>query len=113
MLKHSLIFIKQEQKNMNEDLFVKLLEFRKYLDGQSDKFIAAGFDINSELISKFFESMDGIEKHIDKGNIQRPRSVSNVFRCNFRSTQAPLSDYYRRIKMCLIEKNSKTCKNLE
>ena len=51
---------------MNEDLFVKLLEFRKCLDAQSDKFIAVGFDINSELISKFFESMDGIEKHIDK-----------------------------------------------
>ena len=45
---------------MNEDLFVKLLDLRKYLDGQSDKFIAAGFDINSELISKFFESMEGI-----------------------------------------------------
>ena len=51
---------------MNEDLFVKLLEFRKCLDAQSDKFIAVGFDINSELISNFFESMDGIEKHIDK-----------------------------------------------
>ena len=50
---------------MDEDLFVKLLELRKYLDAQSDKFIAAGFDINSELISKFFESMEGIEKHID------------------------------------------------
>ena len=32
---------------MNEDLFVKLLDLRKYLDGQSDKFIATGFDINS------------------------------------------------------------------
>ena len=51
---------------MDEDLFVKLLDLRKYLDGQSDKFIAGGFDINSELISKFFESMEGIEKHIDK-----------------------------------------------
>ena len=51
---------------MNEDLFVKLLDLRKYLDGQSDKFIAAGFDINSEFILKFFESMEGIEKHIEK-----------------------------------------------
>ena len=51
---------------MDEDLFVKLLDLRKYLGGQSDKFIAGGFDINSELISKFFESMEGIEKHIDK-----------------------------------------------
>ena len=51
---------------MDEELFVKLLEFRKYLDAQSDKFIAAGLDINSELISIFFESMECIEKHIDK-----------------------------------------------
>ena len=66
MLKHALTFIQQEQKNMNEDLFVKLLDLRKYLDDQSDKFIAAGFDINSEFILKFFESMEGIEKHIEK-----------------------------------------------
>ena len=51
---------------MNEDLFVKLLDLRKYLDGQSDKFIATGFDINSELVSSFFENIEGIEKHIDK-----------------------------------------------
>ena len=51
---------------MNEDLFVKLLDLRKYLADQSDKFIAGGFDINSVLILKFFENMEGIEKHIEK-----------------------------------------------
>ena len=40
---------------MDEELFVKLLNLRKYLDAQSDKFIASGFDINSELVSRFFE----------------------------------------------------------
>ena len=51
---------------MDEDLFVKLLDLRKYLHSQADKLIDVGFDINSELISKIFESMTGIEKHIDK-----------------------------------------------
>ena len=32
----------------------------------ADEFTAAGFDINSELISNFLESMERIEKHIDK-----------------------------------------------
>ena len=45
---------------MDEELFVKLLDLRKYLDTQSDKFIASGFDINSELVSRFFENMEGI-----------------------------------------------------
>ena len=40
---------------MNEDLFVKLLDLRKFLDAQSDQFITAGFDINSEFITKIFE----------------------------------------------------------
>ena len=62
---------------MNEDLFVKLLDLRKFLDSQSDQFITAGFDINSEFITKIFESMTGIEKHIEA--IMNLRPVGNKY----------------------------------
>ena len=62
---------------MDEELFVKLLDLRKYLDALSDKFIADGVAINSELISNFFESIEGIEKYI--GKIMNPRPSWNNY----------------------------------
>ena len=51
---------------MDEDLFVKLLDLRRYLHSQADKLIDAGFDVNSEVIGKFFDASSDIIKHIEK-----------------------------------------------
>ena len=51
---------------MNEDLFVKLLDLRKYLHSQADKLIDVGFDVNSEVVDKFFTASSEIIKHIEK-----------------------------------------------
>lgn len=51
---------------MDEDLFVKLLDLRKYLHSQADKLIDVGFDVNSEVVDKFFTASSEIIKHIEK-----------------------------------------------
>lgn len=51
---------------MDEELFVKLLDLRKYLHSQADKLIDAGFDVNSEVIDKFFTASSEIITHIEK-----------------------------------------------
>ena len=72
----------------------------------ANKFIATGFNINSELISKFFESIEGIEKHIEKiMNLKLFWNNYTTLSCDLEALDANLADNHLAAG-CVIIRNS-------
>lgn len=85
---------------MDEDLFVKLLDLRKYLHSQADKLIDVGFDVNSEVVDKFFTASSEIIKHIEKIMGIKPywqnETTLIIFDASFRKKQPATGVYGMR-----------------